>query len=200
MKIKLINSEPLIIMFNSVFTDVEIDELNYKNLNYQRSLGFSYLNNKRVVTDVRTSSTSFDHKHNQILNDKIFNLISNFLPNIEKNNLENFQILRYFSGESYKMHYDYFNQFPRYVTRNDRIATCITYLNDSFIGGKTIFPKLNINVSPKKGEVLFFRYDYKKFITNSLTLHLGEEIILGEKYIASTWIRENPHINLEKNN
>ena len=81
-------------------------------------------------------------------------------------------------------HHDFF----RDEDKNPRIATAITYLNEDFEGGETSFPLLNITIKPEKGSVLYFEYnnEYK-----DMTLHSGDKVKSGTKYIATSWIREN---------
>lgn len=96
---------------------------------------------------------------------------------------------RYTPGQSYQKHCDFFGYPNTPPISNDRVATCIIYLNDDFEGGSTFFNKLEEAIKPSKGSVLYFQYDYTHE-TNLLTEHTGTPVTAGEKQIVTFWIRE----------
>ncbi|MDB5965471.1 MAG: 2-oxoglutarate-dependent dioxygenase, partial [Polaromonas sp.] len=55
-------------------------------------------------------------------------------------------------------------------------------------GGATVFPVLGLRVAPKRGTAVFF--SYPRAHPCSLSLHGGEPVIAGEKWIATKWLRE----------
>jgi prolyl 4-hydroxylase len=108
-------------------------------------------------------------------------------------------MLRYDIGGRYVPHWDYFEDvIPTYndivAGVGNRVGTVIVYLNDVEEGGQTTFTKLNLSVDPKKGSMIYFRYDYKNKNDNANTMHSGEPVIKGHKYIVTTWIREFPFL------
>lgn len=181
----LLNNTPNIRYYYNLLTADECDYVINNIDNFQKSLGFDFETNQAKLTDWRTSSVYHDYN-------KKFNYIvkkASELSGYPISNIEILQVLKYERNEYYKPHWDYFNFPPTWVTTtNDRVATMIVYLNDNFTGGLTNFPELNINVIPKKGSALFFRYDYLEEI-KKLTLHTGMPVIAGTKYIATVWIR-----------
>ncbi len=58
-------------------------------------------------------------------------------------------------------------------------------------GGGTAFPKANIFVKPKKHMAVFFSYVSPDGILDSgLTEHAGCPVLEGNKWIATTWLRQ----------
>lgn len=106
---------------------------------------------------------------------------------------EGMQVLRYRSGAQYKPHYDYFDPrepaTPGLLARGgQRVATLIMYLQEPERGGATIFPDASISVPPLRGSAVFF--SYAEANPASLSLHGGEPVKVGEKWIATLWLRE----------
>lgn len=110
-----------------------------------------------------------------------------------RENGEGLQVLRYGPGAEYKPHYDYFDPAepgtPEILKRGgQRVATLIMYLNKPEEGGATAFPDLGLKVEPKPGQAVFFSYAQPHPASRSL--HGGEPVLAGEKWIATKWLRE----------
>ncbi|MBC7548828.1 MAG: 2OG-Fe(II) oxygenase [Polaromonas sp.] len=108
-------------------------------------------------------------------------------------NGEGLQILRYPPGAQYRPHYDYFDPSepgtPAILKRGgQRVATLIIYLCEPEGGGATVFPDIALSVAPKRGNAVFFSYGQPH--PASLSLHGGEPVTQGEKWIATKWLRE----------
>jgi prolyl 4-hydroxylase len=108
-------------------------------------------------------------------------------------NGEGMQILQYRAGTEYKPHYDYFDPAepgtPTILKRGgQRVATVIMYLSEPAKGGATVFPDIQLAVSPIRGNAVFFSYERAHPTTKSL--HGGAPVIDGEKWIATKWLRE----------
>ena len=104
------------------------------------------------------------------------------------------QVLRYFPGAQYKPHYDYFDPAAPGTPAilqcgGQRVATLVMYLQEPEAGGATVFPVLGIRVAPKRGSAVFF--SYAQAHPCSLSLHGGEPVTQGEKWIATKWLREH---------
>jgi prolyl 4-hydroxylase len=108
-------------------------------------------------------------------------------------NGEGLQVLHYQPGAEYQPHHDYFDPAksgtPTIVARGgQRVGTLIMYLNSPEQGGGTTFPDVALEVSPVKGNAVFFSYDRPHPSTR--TLHGGAPVIKGEKWVATKWLRE----------
>ena len=113
------------------------------------------------------------------------------LVELPRENGEGIQVLWYQEGGEYQPHFDYFDpKIPGGVDRGgQRVVTVIMYLNNVEEGGETIFPKLDIAVSPVKGNALLFYNCTPDGREDPRTLHGGAPVKKGEKWIANKWIR-----------
>ena len=112
-------------------------------------------------------------------------------------NGEGLQILRYAPGAQYKPHYDYFDPAEpgtaSILTRGgQRVATVVMYLNEPEAGGGTVFPEVQLECLPKRGNAVFFSYSRPH--PSSRSLHGGSPVLAGEKWIATKWLREREFI------
>jgi prolyl 4-hydroxylase len=112
-------------------------------------------------------------------------------------NGEGLQVLHYGPGTEYKPHYDYFDPTepgtPAILQRGgQRVATLIMYLHEPEEGGATVFPDIEVRVAPRRGNAVFF--SYPQALPSSLTLHGGEPVTTGEKWIATKWLREREFV------
>lgn len=101
---------------------------------------------------------------------------------------EALQVLCYQEGGQYEPHYD--EQFALFTKPYNRYATLLIYLNDDMEGGETVFPRLDMEVRPKKGDAIYFtniNISNRKRLFYSL--HGGKKVTKGEKWVANKWIR-----------
>jgi prolyl 4-hydroxylase len=108
---------------------------------------------------------------------------------------EPLQILHYLPGAEYRPHYDYFDpQQPGsdkvLAMGGQRIATLVLYLNDCAEGGATTFPKVGVEVMPRRGNAVYFAYTAPDGALDARSLHGGSPVLGGEKWIATKWLRE----------
>lgn len=144
------------------------------------------------VDAVRNNTMSWvdnDHPLVRSLNQRI-----SALTRIPLDNQEPLQVLHYRPGEEYVPHHDAFTPGnPQLEHGGNRIATVILYLNSVLSGGGTFFPEMDMRVFPHAGLGLFFRnVDDGQVLQKSL--HAGEPVLQGEKWIATKWIRERAYV------
>jgi prolyl 4-hydroxylase len=106
---------------------------------------------------------------------------------------ETLQVQRYAQGQDYQPHYDFFDKGSAAheaaeAHGGQRLATLILYLKEPEAGGATYFANLGVRIAPRKGGAVFFTYPNPG--SNSGTLHGGEAVLAGEKWIATQWFRE----------
>ncbi|MBR7780378.1 prolyl hydroxylase family protein [Undibacterium rugosum] len=106
---------------------------------------------------------------------------------------EPLQIQRYGVNGKYEPHYDFFLNDTAYYEKEmtqggQRLATLIVYLQQPERGGATYMANLGIRVMPRKGSALFF--SYPQATRQSGTLHGGDPVHSGEKWIMTKWFRE----------
>jgi len=108
-------------------------------------------------------------------------------------NGEGLQVLRYAPGAQYRPHYDYFDPTEPGTASilqrgGQRVATIVMYLGEPAKGGATTFPDVGLEVAPQRGSAVFFSYDRPDPATR--TLHGGAPVLVGEKWVATKWLRE----------
>lgn len=180
---EVLNEEPLIVKFQNVLSEDECNALIERSKN---RLKRSKLANQEVSA-IRTSSGMFFEENESPLIAQIEQRIS-ALMHLPLKNAEGLQVLHYEIGQQFKPHFDYFKE-DNPKSENNRISTLVIYLNDVEAGGETTFPNLNLAVKPEKGSAVYFEYFYQNPQLNELTLHSGEPVKRGEKWIATQWMR-----------
>ena len=195
---RVLCQEPLVIVFDNAVSEDMCDAIIAKHIadgmnpnSGKQSRQESYT---QVTEDVeqRGISLGMDPHHYGIITDAIVENCG--FPNtlIEAIDIYNYDVGRYLD-----LHHDY-PYFPDKINyyshgENDRVGTGILYLNDDYEGGTTYFPKLGVDVKPKKGSLLYFKQCYDE-ATNWSTIHESRVITKGTKWIASCFFSERERI------
>ncbi len=113
-------------------------------------------------------------------------------------NGEFLQILRYRLGEEFRPHVDYFNESGAGAYRSladggQRAQTVLMYLNDGYHGGSTFFPRLQIEIKGRRGDMLHFHNLQANGLGHKDSLHAGVPVTAGEKWLLSQWIRSEAY-------
>ncbi len=113
-------------------------------------------------------------------------------------NGEFLQILRYRPGEEFRPHVDYFNEsgagtYQSLADGGQRAQTVLLYLNDDYDGGSTWFPKLQLDIKGRRGDMLQFHNLGADGIGHRDSLHAGMPVMSGEKWLLSQWIRSESY-------
>lgn len=103
-------------------------------------------------------------------------------------NGESLTILRYIPGQEYRRHLD---TLPN--TTNQRAATVIVYLNEGYGGGETHFAELDLTISGRGGDALFFTNLDAQGRPDPRSAHAGTPVRQGAKWVATRWIRAAHH-------
>jgi prolyl 4-hydroxylase len=184
---------PRIVVFGDLLSHQECDELiELATPRMARSLTVATKTGGEEVNADRTSNGMFFQRGENDLVKRIEKRIAHLLDWPEENG-EGLQILHYTPGTEYKPHYDYFDPnepgTPTILRRGgQRVATIVMYLSEPEKGGGTTFPDIHMEVSPKRGNAVFFSYERPHPTTK--TLHGGAPVLAGEKWIATKWLRE----------
>ncbi|WP_051079932.1 2OG-Fe(II) oxygenase [Thioalkalivibrio thiocyanodenitrificans] len=111
---------------------------------------------------------------------------------------ESLQVLRYATAEEYRPHYDAYDltspRGQRCCRRGgQRMVTALLYLNDVEEGGGTAFPKLDVEVSPRRGRLVIFNNTRPgELKAHPGSLHAGLPVLRGEKWAANLWFHARP--------
>ncbi|WP_158681745.1 2OG-Fe(II) oxygenase [Microbulbifer pacificus] len=186
--------QPNVILFGNLLADWECDaliEMSRPQMAPSRVVNSE--NGAYDLRDVRTSFGTYFKTRETPLVAAIEARISHLLG-VPESRGEPLQILHYQPGAEYRPHYDFFNPEHPGNSRvlsmgGQRMGTVIMYLNDVVSGGSTVFPRLNLDILPRKGCGLFFSYANDQGDLDYQTLHGGSPVLEGEKWIATKWLR-----------
>ena len=176
--------EPLVVILDNVLSDEECDELIRLSTDKMQR---SKIGMVREENEIRTSSSMFIEEQSDLTVLRIEKRIAAVMD-IPIEHGERLQVLHYLPGQEYKAHHDFFSATSNVA--NNRISTLVMYLNDVEQGGETYFPHLKLSITPKKGMAVYFEYFYNDPLLNDLTLHGGAPIEVGEKWVATQWMRK----------
>ena len=190
--------KPRIILFGNVLSEEECEQL--------ITLSKPKLNKSRTVDDIsgkaefhenRTSDGTFFKINETPFIARIDRRVSELMQ-LPVVNGEGLQILHYQKDGEYKPHFDYFppekaGSQVHVAHGGQRVATLVLYLNNVEEGGETIFPEINLKVTPKQGNAIYFAYTNSKSQVDPLTLHGGCPVIRGEKWISTKWMRQSEY-------
>ncbi len=191
------SASPDILVLASLLSDSECDALiEEARPRLSRSLTVDTRTGGEEVNPARTSDGMFYTRGETDVVRRIEARIARLLGWPQQNG-EGLQVLCYGPGDQYKPHYDYFDPVeagtPAILQRGgQRVATLIMYLKEPEKGGATVFPSVKVSVAPKRGNAVFF--SYPRAHPSSRTLHGGDPVIAGEKWIATKWLREKEFI------
>jgi prolyl 4-hydroxylase len=196
--IKIVSWKPRILVVDNFLSPKECEYFiklgNGDDL--KRSLVMSETEKDSVVSEGRTSHTSFLNNSENIGDIKILEIEKRIaeLTMIPVENGERFQVLRYKIGQEYKPHFDYFKKSGLKRAKikkqgGQRIATVLVYLGEPQSGGETIFPKVNIKIKSKRGRAVFFYNIQTDGSEDELSLHGSMPVEEGEKWTLTKWLR-----------
>lgn len=146
---------------------------------------------RATTSDYRTSTTcSFPSTDPKVksLKEKIAELVE--LP-IDHG--EPLQGQLYKPGQYFKRHTDYFEDGSYHnhcLASGQRVKTFMIYLNEVEEGGGTYFEKLDTTYTPQTGTALIWDNMIDGKI-NPDSMHEGQPVVSGSKYIITSWWREN---------
>jgi prolyl 4-hydroxylase len=189
---------PRVILFGDLLAPEECEELiEMSRGKLARSSVVNAATGNYDVHPHRTSSgTHFNRGENPLIQ-RIERRVSELVQHpVERG--EPLQILHYQPGGEYKPHYDYFDPAQPgndIVLRQggQRVATLVMYLNDVEAGGSTVFPEIGLDVLPRRGNAVYFAYTTEQGQLDARSLHGGNPVTEGEKWIATKWFRQRAY-------
>ena len=107
---------------------------------------------------------------------------------------ETIQGQRYLPGQEFQAHCDWFPGGTAYWAQEkkrggQRSITAMAYLNAVEEGGATTFPRLGVSFEPRPGCLLIWNNADPDGTPNPWTIHSGDPVIKGVKYIITKWYR-----------
>lgn len=197
-EIKIITTikRPRILMLESVLSAEECDQLvDISRIYLQPSTTVDPVSGEYTTIESRRSRSAYLQQKDPFL-DKINRRMSQIM-HLPVTHGEDLQVAHYDVGGEYAPHYDYFppnasGSVQSIQHGGQRMATLLVYLNDVSAGGATAFPSIQFRMMPRKGCGLYFEYLNISGEVDPLTLHAGEPVLAGEKWIATKWMRLSP--------
>jgi prolyl 4-hydroxylase len=186
----------------------EIDGfLTPEECDYVINISHNRLNESKVYSDKEDKYDTSSRKSQQAwLKDHEDPLIASISQRVAKKtgmpieNQEDLQVVSYGSGGFFKPHYDPCDGEKEFCQRMDgsagpRVWTYLIYLNDGFEGGETAFPMISKTVKPKKGKCVVFQSTLPEQESKTIleSLHGGNPVISGNKWICNKWVRAAPY-------
>lgn len=109
-------------------------------------------------------------------------------------NGETIQGQRYLPGQEFRLHYDWFDTKAKYwkgehERGGQRCYTAMVFLNDVEAGGATYFENVGITIEPRAGVLLAWNNSMPDGSPSQFTLHAGNPVEQGVKYIITKWYR-----------
>jgi len=108
-------------------------------------------------------------------------LLASTVPYARKHDIpelvhEEYQMLKYQTGQEYKAHADG-------GTNIGRAVSAIVYLNNDYEGGEIEFPNFGVKIKPEPGMLILFPSTYPY-------AHIAHPVTDGTKYAIVTWIKD----------
>jgi prolyl 4-hydroxylase len=105
--------------------------------------------------------------------------------------------VRYAPGQEFKPHFDWIDPSTPYWPAQDLVGgqrtwSVIICLSQPESGGGTMFPEVGVRLHPRAGNLITWCNLSANGAPNRLTLHCGEPVEAGTKYILSKWYRSRP--------
>jgi prolyl 4-hydroxylase len=107
---------------------------------------------------------------------------------------ETIQGQRYLPGQQFQAHTDWFPANTTYWEQErerggQRSITAMAYLNPVEEGGATTFPRIGFSFEPRPGCLLIWNNADREGVPNPCTIHSGDPVTKGVKYIITKWYR-----------
>jgi len=147
--------------------------------------------------DVRTSYSCNLNVHDPLVS-AIETRIADLLG-IDRSWGEPLQGQRYETGQRFREHADFFYVDQPYWQEYEphggqRTWTAMIYLNVPERGGATGFKYHNLAIAPSLGRIVIWNNMALDGSPNPWTLHEGQPVEAGTKYIVTKWYRERPFV------
>ncbi|QQP38108.1 Prolyl4hydroxylasealpha SG1 [Caligus rogercresseyi] len=153
-----LHSRPNIGMIHSFLTEGEADTLISESTS--RSMARSQHSGRKSENEFsfkRTSKQVWLNEEslssNRVISKRL-ELASRF--ELSQGGSEDYQIVNYGLGGTYKPHFDSFDNEGLSKEGGDRLATALVYLSDVEAGGSTVFPLLGLQIPPSKGALVMW--------------------------------------------
>lgn len=192
-----LSEDPLIHTFEGLLSPKECEHLvtlarpKMRRSQVSGALGGRY-------SDGRTNAlTWIDHDSDPVVMTVVERISA--VVGLPRTHAESLQVIHYERGQEYRPHFDAYDlttdKGRRYCARGgQRLVTTLAYLSDVPAGGETGFPRLGLDVLPKRGKVLLFHNCHPGTTTRDpRSYHHGKPPLRGDKWAFNLWFHEQPY-------
>lgn len=185
---------PLVETAGSLLSELECDYLIHLSQPHLQTARVVTVAEQQPLDTYRTGDTANFAPVIDILVDWLTERICNVVA-MPVSHAEPTAIIRYQPGQQYFEHGDYLPEGSALTTQElggQRIKTVLVYLNQDFQGGRTVFPAVDLKVTPVTGTALVFANADDSGKPVEASRHAGEVVIAGQKWLLSIWFRQYP--------
>ncbi len=169
------------------------DKLEKSKVHYSKNTNNNFSN----FSNIRSSSSYCIDPHSDKLVFEIVKRLSNIVG-LDYKLVPSVEVSLYKEGQFFAHHLDSYKKdhiLNKIRNKNiflQRVFTAICYLNTPEEGGITSFPNINKKVIPNIGNLLFFENTKRNALSRNIdSLHGGDPVFKGEKWILTTWFFNN---------
>ncbi|EDV41034.2 uncharacterized protein Dana_GF10815 [Drosophila ananassae] len=184
------------------------DLINEKEISLLKNLSTPYLKRSELYSEyhgvfedfsnLRTCKTMRLDDTNHPLLEKLNNRIVD-ATGLSVKDSEKLQISNYGIGGHLYEHQDFTTTTKiDFWNSGNRVITALFYLSDVEQGGDTVFPHLNLKVPAQKGSLMVWYNLLSNGTTDSRVLHASCPVLMGNKWIATKWLREKAQTFIRK--
>jgi len=199
-KLEILNAEPYMGLIHGFVHSKEMTDLKNQTRFDMKSTPYLVNGEMQETSYHRTSKIKYISERNnkwaQHISKRLelataFNLYN---PNYRYTS-ENYQVMNYGIGGFISPHMDSTNDHWDTMIGGGRFMTTMLYLSDVEAGGRTVFPHVNVGVSPVAGNLLFWNIRENAGTMDIRMIHLGCPVLYGNKWIANKWVRWTEQMN-----
>lgn len=196
---EIISTDPHVEVIDGLLSDQECEQIIEAARSHMKRALVSEGEGQGTVSDTRTGRVHwFAHTSSPVV--AVVTARLSAMVGIPLQRAEPLQVIHYGPSQEYRAHFDSYDQATdsgRRFTENggQRVLTALCYLNDVEQGGGTGFPKLDAQVTARRGRVVIFQNCLAG--TNTIhpgSLHAGLPIEKGEKWACNLWFRERTYV------
>jgi hypothetical protein len=192
---KILSREPWLIEFDDFLSASVVDQLLSYVTGWEQSTESEGVDvtgeGAYIRTSRRTSSTFWcqagceDGEASVYVRARIAEILG-----IDERYFEPIQMLKYERGQGFVTHNDYAYQELE-LACGPRVLTFFLYLSDVEEGGETLFPELQISITPKLGKAVLWSNTLSSnpAANDTRMVHEACPVKKGVKYAANVWVR-----------
>ncbi|KAI9227597.1 MAG: hypothetical protein DHS80DRAFT_24082 [Piptocephalis tieghemiana] len=195
--VEVVNRDPMVMYIRDFLQPGEAEHMISlaKPLMKESSVVDSKKNKDGKTTKTSTARTSFSAFMKRS-KDSILRCIEQRATNFSRISIEQteaLQVVWYREGQQYRPHFDWLQpenlKVDGWLSTGQRATTFLVYLNEPAKGGATSFPKLKLQIPPRKNDAVFwYNLDHNN-LEDERTLHGGDPVEGGEKWAINIWQR-----------